>query len=257
VNSYRHPLIVLALVPLFSFAGCEMLGGGGGDGGRDPLGPIPLPEEQVGERGDVPPDGAIEVPRTSEIAREGRGGLSYQADRDGMLYLYDVDDKRVIDRKTIRSGERYTFDPKRNIATIDGRIVTERRINQRHEHRIYFDPEGAGRLTGDEPISGGGPVRGDERISRPIPDREPEKAIPDAAVRVADGRDELSYRADRDGTIYVRDASEGRVIYSGHLHAKERFVLDPRRQRITIDGRVVQERGVRDGSEYRVYFRPD
>jgi hypothetical protein len=263
MDSIRSSTLTLALVALVALAGCQMMG----SGEREAPGPVPPPPNDAEPRGDV--DASAPVPRTSEIAREGLGGLSYQPDRDGVIYLYDVDDERVVDRKMIRGGERYTFDPKRDIATIDGQIVTERQINDRHRHRLYFDPGARIRVRGDERVSGDDRVSreeqprgeervtGDERISRPAPQPERALRVPRSAVLVAEGRDRLTYRADRAGTVYVRDEDRDRVLYSGQLLRNERVAVEPGRQRITINDRAVHEQDIRDGDQYRIYFEPN
>jgi hypothetical protein len=67
----------------------------------------------------------------------------------------------------------------------------------------------------------------------------------------------LIHDAHDSGFIYVFDETDNRIVYSGHLDGGERFILDRRRGRVTIDGVVVYTQD-RDGPrDYRVYFDRD
>ena len=85
--------------------------------------------------------GAGGVPSTANRAEEGRGELSYRAEDDGTVYLYDADARTHLDTQRVRRGQRYTIDPTRSIATLDGKTVWDRTMNPKHTHRIYFDRE--------------------------------------------------------------------------------------------------------------------
>src|SRR4051812_49955181 len=52
--------------------------------------------------------------------------------------------------------------------------------------------------------------------------------IPTTANRVDEGGGpRLTYTASRDGTLYVYDADDDRVIYSGGVRSDDRFAMDP------------------------------
>jgi hypothetical protein len=65
--------------------------------------------------------------------------LTYEPSRDGVLYVYDVDDDRVIYVGRIRDRERFQLDPDGNRATINNRTVMRSDLNPRHRYRLYFD----------------------------------------------------------------------------------------------------------------------
>jgi hypothetical protein len=79
--------------------------------------------------------------------------------------------------------------------------------------------------------------------------------IPTTATRVDEGNaTRLTYSPTRDGTVYVYDADDDRVILSTRVRRDERFVLDPDANRATIDGRTVLGTGLSARHRYRLYF---
>ena len=79
--------------------------------------------------------------------------------------------------------------------------------------------------------------------------------VPTTATRVDEGDSaRLSYSPAREGTLYVYDALDDRVIFSSPVRAGERFVLDPDANRATVDGRTVLGTGLNPRHQYRLYF---
>lgn len=89
----------------------------------------------------------------------------------------------------------------------------------------------------------------DERASRGLDD------VPATASRVDEGDGpRRTYSPTRDGTLYVYDADDQRVIFSTRVRADERFVLNPEAGRATLDGRTVLGTGLSARNRYRLYF---
>lgn len=115
-------------------------------------------------------------------------------------------------------------------------------------------------------------VRSRERISRdPDTDRRRDRddviisegdrgrgidAIPRRALRIDPGRGtaEMTYKARRDGTLYVYDVDDDQIVWQGTLRDGERFILDPTDGVALIDGKAVLERDLRPRHAYRLYF---
>jgi hypothetical protein len=76
-------------------------------------------------------------------------------------------------------------------------------------------------------------------------------------VSVSEGQANLAYRAPSDGTIYVYDKTSGKLAYSGKVENGQYFRVDPGDRRITVDGNVVQDKVVRTGRQYRLFFREE
>lgn len=119
----------------------------------------------------------------------------------------------------------------------------------------------ADRTSRDDDVIGRDPARTSSgRTSDPLGGRGM-AGIPTAAVKVDEGTDKrMSYTPDRGGRIYVYDADDDRVVYSGRVIASDRFELDPRsRDGMMVNGRAVGTSDARlsDRHRYRLYFEPE
>jgi len=79
--------------------------------------------------------------------------------------------------------------------------------------------------------------------------------IPAGAMLSASGNAQLSYTAPSDGTIWVYDVNNDRIDYSGAVLANQSVVLDPTSRQITVDGRIVNDKGLDGGAQHRIYFQ--
>jgi hypothetical protein len=78
--------------------------------------------------------------------------------------------------------------------------------------------------------------------------------IPPSATVSASGNMQLTYTAPQTGTIWVYDVNSDRIIYSGPIGANQSVVVDPSANQITLDGRVVFDKGLNGGDQNRIYF---
>jgi hypothetical protein len=86
----------------------------------------------------------------------------------------------------------------------------------------------------------------------------PESVPADArSVAKQSGNNPVNFTAPRDGTVYVYDRSAGRMVYSGRVQQGETLELDPRRDNVRLEGRVVLEKDLRDLNEYQVWFEDE
>ena len=114
-----------------------------------------------------------------------------------------------------------------------------RRLEKQRERERDVDPV----------ISNRDPARDTRRTSRGIDE------IPTSANRVDEGSGpRLTYSPRRDGTIYVYDADDDRVIYSGGVRADDRFAMDPADNRATVNNRTVLGAKLNPNHRYRIYF---
>ena len=81
--------------------------------------------------------------------------------------------------------------------------------------------------------------------------------LPSDARRIAEGvgGTRLVHRPLREGTIYVQDKSDGKVIYSGPVRAGDNVVIDPRADALTVnDIQVRAGPKLNADHAYRLYF---
>jgi hypothetical protein len=80
--------------------------------------------------------------------------------------------------------------------------------------------------------------------------------IPPGASVMSSGNQQLTYSATQTGTIWVYDVNSDRIIYSGGLAGNQSVSVDPVANQITVDGRIVFEKGLNNGDQVRIYFQP-
>ena len=97
----------------------------------------------TGRAGERRRAGMDEIPREAVAVEGGEGtGLRYEPARDGTIYVYDMDDDRVVYVGRVQARERFVLDPSGNRATIDGKTVFRSDLNPRNRYRLYFDRAG-------------------------------------------------------------------------------------------------------------------
>lgn len=100
-----------------------------------------------------------------------------------------------------------------------------------------------------------GLVLGISLLSAGCGPKHPESVPADArSVAKQDGTQPVNFTAPRDGTVYVYDRSEKEMLYSGRVRQGETLELDPRRDKVRLEGRVVMEKDLRDLNQYQVWF---
>src|SRR5436305_9683599 len=83
-----------------------------------------------------------------------------------------------------------------------------------------------------------------------------DNGIPSGAhlAREIDTNGTVSYKAAHDGKLYVYDVDSRRVVWSGAIRDGERFTLDSRDNRASINGQSVLNRNLNPDHQYRLYF---
>jgi len=81
------------------------------------------------------------LPRDAVMLQEGGGSIGVRARNNGTLYLYDIEDQRVVWSGQIRDGERFSLDSDADSAAINGRTVYRDESVRRHRHRIFIDTD--------------------------------------------------------------------------------------------------------------------
>src|SRR5690349_15236203 len=76
--------------------------------------------------------------------------------------------------------------------------------------------------------------------ARTLADREDDPVVPKTARLYARGRGDLTYKATRDGYVYIVDHREEKIIFQGPIDAGETILVAPYRNVIEIDGHRVK-----------------
>lgn len=79
------------------------------------------------------------IPADADMVVEGNKQLTYQAPRDGVVYIYDDDANRLIYTGHVLRGQTISIDTKDDELLVDGRRATEWDLDPDHRLQIYFD----------------------------------------------------------------------------------------------------------------------
>jgi hypothetical protein len=144
--------IPVLLLGLALSAGCETLGLGGDESSSDEtisrddrvsrddrIGRERTNRDRAGFEMKYPNDFDHGVPDRARLVRELEEDsyVTYKTPHDGRLYVYDVDDRKVIYQGEMRDGEAFTVDLRDDRASLAGRAVNAR-LNRDHRYRLYF-----------------------------------------------------------------------------------------------------------------------
>jgi hypothetical protein len=80
-----------------------------------------------------------------------------------------------------------------------------------------------------------------------------DRQIPPTATPVSAGNDRVVYTATAAGTVWVWDSASDRILYSGPLAMNQSIAVDTQANQITVDGRVVFDKGLHSDN-YKIYF---
>jgi hypothetical protein len=87
-----------------------------------------------------PPRG---VPADSQLMGDGRNKeISFSPSKSGSVYVYSVEDRKLISRIAIRGGQKFVLSPGKARATVNGKIVEQKVFNAKTTYRVYFNREG-------------------------------------------------------------------------------------------------------------------
>lgn len=81
-------------------------------------------------------------------------------------------------------------------------------------------------------------------------------SIPSSARMMAEGNRDLSFTAQDPGTVYVYDATDDRILYTGRVESGDKVSLSPADNRLRVGGRTALESGLNQNHQVRIYFEP-
>lgn len=80
------------------------------------------------------------VPSGAELIGEAKGkNITAWARRDGRMYVYDTDAKKVVASLVVKSGDRFVFAPDDDRITVNGTRAVDRDFSTKTNYRVYQD----------------------------------------------------------------------------------------------------------------------
>jgi hypothetical protein len=178
-----------------------------------------------------------DVPKSAALKTQGNDRVVYVAEDTGTVWIANHGTNDIVYSGPMRRGDRLVIDPADNRVTINDQTVTRRDIGHR-DRDIYFEPG---------PMRRGSEVtRDDLRVDRPA-------QVPSAAGLKGEGKDRVEFTANRDGSVWVTDADTKQVVYMGRMLRGQTLVVEPRDNRVAINGQRVYE-GNLPNHDHRVFF---
>lgn len=217
----RYPLITLSVVVLaaLSLGGSCASSNGGGYEHDDHYGSDYKPNR---------------IPRNADLVREGSGKVKWTADLDGSIYIYDVQDDHIVYTGPVRRSQEIVVVPDDDKIYVAERVVYNQNLRRNGVHQVYFARERKGN-EGDRPQGGG---------------------LPHNAQRIERGRGDLAiHAASRDGTVYVYDEDDRRVLYSAELRRGNSFQIFTAKDYVNINSKRAASVRFERGHTHGLYFK--
>lgn len=184
--------------------------------------------------------------RDSERVAYGRGDLSYEAPRDGRVWVVDRTRGEIVYRGDVRRSERVRVSPREDYISLS----TERKrgssgLNPNHDYEIYYQRTGGynDRNDSSKDNTSGGQFSGAGAT------------VPKSASLVREGRNQdLSFQADAAGTVYLWDTDSKTTVQTYRVRNGQRFTVSPKTGETAIDGKNVGKNSLKTNRTYRLYF---
>lgn len=79
------------------------------------------------------------VPPTAKLREEGDRLLIYTAPTNGIAYIYDATDDKLIYSGDLQRGQQLKLDASKDQVDLDDQVVWEETLQPGNMYRIYFD----------------------------------------------------------------------------------------------------------------------
>ena len=92
--------------------------------------------------------------------------------------------------------------------------------------------------------------------SEPAMQTAPTREIPRNAVFAKQGVGRLWFQATDNGVVYVYDADTTKLVFSAAIQINQRLIIEPSKDRATVEGKPVFEKPMSRTHTHRIYFQP-
>jgi hypothetical protein len=190
------------------------------------------------------------VPSAAQLTVQGKDHVTYTAERDGTVWVTDEGNHKVMYSTHVHAGDRLEVDANRNQVLLNDRVVMDTSVHH-NEHKIFFEPA--------EPVTAARAVIVPVPAPAPAASRtdvvivRPQEIPAGATLRTQTTGEAVELRPDTDGTVWVVSEPDHRVTYSGRVLRGDTLVVDPRGNRLSVNGRSVYSGALPTG-RYEVYY---
>ncbi len=184
-----------------------------------------------------------QVPAQAMVSGEGKDRVEFTPTTDGAVWVVDTDNNTVIYAGHVMRGETMVIDPKApkdQEMTVGGRSAMAG-VLPNDNRRVFFQP---GAMA---------PAMMSTGIATPASTAP--ALIPAMADLRAEGNGKTDFTADNDGTVWVVDTTNGKLLYSGRMAKGDMLSLDPATARLTLNNRAAYDGTMGASDRYRVFFQ--
>ena len=107
-----------------------------GSAGCEPRSDEPLAYERRPVEGVARND----IPASAKLMKEGHEPLLFQAPSDGVVWVYNDSDERLVYTGAIRAGQTVHVDPDHDFVLVNGQKVVDMKMDDFDRHQILFGP---------------------------------------------------------------------------------------------------------------------
>jgi len=192
-----------------------------------------------------------EIVDEAKVVKESSDAISFKLPEKGQVWLYDATEKKVLHSIALNEGNTYGFNTKENRIYVNEKEGPKIDLSSRNTYRIYY-------VTADAR---------DTRESSRDRDRDRDRDrgssvagksnVPDTAKVVAEGRDEeMSYKARADGTAYLWDNTNNKLINTFNLRDGDRITVSPKSNAVSVNEKTIkgEDMELSRRAEYRLLF---
>src|SRR3954469_9019690 len=76
-----------------------------------------------------------------------------------------------------------------------------------------------------------------------------------SADKLAEGHSDLSATLDHSGQLQVWDADTQKIVYQAEVNKRDKVTVDPKGDRITVNGDTVAQPGLTASHKYQIYLK--
>jgi hypothetical protein len=82
-------------------------------------------------------------------------------------------------------------------------------------------------------------------------------SVPSTATLMTEGNgDRISFNPTQYGRVYISDQTDNKILYQAEVDAGQGVEVNPKDNRIVVSGRVVSDKTLQGGHQYKIYFEP-
>ncbi|HQY89468.1 MAG TPA: hypothetical protein PK402_12520 [Tepidisphaeraceae bacterium] len=198
----------------------------------------------------------LAIPRQAQVLRDyPKGSFKWKSDTSGYVWIYDLEERESMERVEIRKGETLEVFPDENRIKIDGDTRSKANLHRDSRHRLYLlsDDRRYDRDQDDRDQT--------DRDNRNQNDREQTVNQPGSLrntklVKEAKGSS-FEWKSPSRGRVVLFDARANSPVVEFKVNKNQKVEVDPKADRVKVDGKTVYDRNLESNGTYRLYFEAE